>query len=192
MTANLIINCYFQECDVMEDGCPVQSDVEPGMWFHRAYRSTNTHLYMFRMVSQPEYYLATVGGQLIVQHLPGDQSENEDIRFVVNDGHWVVKWAKFSNPTMHLPHIPQCTTLWTEVCISVFLLWDMWQAIPRIYWTLVALIIFIVTILLFICNDLQCTLPMTMDLKLGTRLGYFLRQETTSFRQVFAWLFLVW
>ena len=75
----------------MVDGCPVSSDVVAGMWFNRKYNSTATHLYTFCMTSQQDNYLATSGGELQVRHLPGDQSENEEIRFEVHDRSWMLK-----------------------------------------------------------------------------------------------------
>ena len=96
----------------MVDGCPVSSDVVAGMWFNRKYNSTATHLYTFCMTSQQDNYLATSGGEIQVRRLPGDQSENEEIRFEVHDRSWIESHnVPAPIPKMHQSHIPQCNIL---------------------------------------------------------------------------------
>ena len=98
------------------DGSPVESDV--GMWFSRKYNSTDPHLYTFCMTSQKDWYLVPSGGELQVCYLPGDQSENENIRFVVHDKRWMLKShnAPLPYPAMHHLVTEMCTIF--LMCVS--------------------------------------------------------------------------
>ena len=112
------------------DGSPVESDV--GMWFSRKYNSTDPHLYTFCMTSQKDWYLVPSGGELRVCYLPGDQSENEKIRFVVHDRHWMLKShnAPLPYPTMHhfVTEMGTCVHISvTKWCIVGYLFNALWN-----------------------------------------------------------------
>ena len=87
------------------------------MWFSRKYNSTDTHLYTFCMTSQQDWYLVPSGGELHVCYLPGDQSENENIRFVVHDKRWMIKSRNAPVPYPTMNHF--VTEMCTGVHISV-------------------------------------------------------------------------